>query len=26
VFEVRTEIAKACQQIGYKSGEPPVDE
>ena len=26
VFEVRTEIAKVCQQMADKSGEPPLDE
>jgi hypothetical protein len=26
VFEVRTELAKVCQQMADKSGEPPLDE
>jgi hypothetical protein len=26
VFEVRTEIADVCQQMGDKAGEPPLDE
>jgi hypothetical protein len=26
VFEVRTEIAKVCQQMGDKYGEPPLDQ
>ena len=26
VFEVRTEIANACQQMADKHGEPPLDE
>ncbi len=25
VFEVRTEIAKLCQQMADKNGEPPLD-
>jgi len=26
LFEVRTDIAKVCQQMADKSGEPPLDE